>query len=187
MLEVAEKVFTVEEYFELEKQSEIRHEFVRGNLIPIPGESKIANQIVGNCYLSFRTQLKSSLYQVYFEDIRLVIHPGEIYRYPDLVVAPKSDNTDTHAVTQPHLIIEVLSESTENQDRGKKMQEYLSLKSLQYYLLISQNEYRIECYSRQVNTWEYQFYTQLTENLHLDFFPLQLSLQNVYEDIQWEG
>ncbi|MCU0443381.1 MAG: Uma2 family endonuclease [Microscillaceae bacterium] len=178
-----EKIYTVEEYFELEKTAQERHEFVNGELIFMPGESKIANEININCTVALRQALKGKGFNIYVQDVRLIVKLNKIYRYPDLVVAPVSDTADTHAVTQPTLIIEVLSESTQNTDQNKKLQEYTALPSNQYYILISQTEYLVQVYRREGQNWLFNYYTQLTETIDLAFFPAKLSLSDIYENI----
>ena len=104
-----DKIYTVEEYFELEKHSEIRHEFVNGKLIAMPGESVFANTIADNCSYSLRTSLKPKGYFTTRHDVRTIIKKGKKYRYPDVSLSKWSELTDTHAVTKPELMIEVSS------------------------------------------------------------------------------
>ena len=144
LIEVAEKKYSVEEYFELEKRSEIRHEFVNGTLLPMPGESKIANKIAGNLYVWLRTKLKSNVFEVFNHDVRLMLNQEKLYRYPDIIIAPVVDDEDMHAVTQPILIVEVFSENSLKTDTVDKLREYSALPSLQYYLIVSQDEIFIE-------------------------------------------
>lgn len=129
-----EKKYTVEEYFALENQSEEKHEFVNGNLILMAGESKKANKIAKKCLIYLEKSLEGKGYEIFTHDVRLMIGLGMTFRYPDLVVAPESDDADDYAVTKPILIIEVLSESTEQTDRNQKLKEYCGIDTLQYYL-----------------------------------------------------
>jgi Uma2 family endonuclease len=183
---VAEKVYTIEEYFEIEKKSEERHEFVHGNLMPMPGESKIANKIVGNCYFFLRQFLYDKGYDIFVEDVRLRVDTFT-YRYPDLVVAAESDSADTHAIQSPALIIEVLSESTRVTDQTEKLLEYCNLPSLQYYLMIEQDKYLVACYSRSnAKQWTYQIFETLNEAVDLAFFDTHLKLNEIYSKINFE-
>ena len=93
MPDIAEKTFAVAEYFELEKTSRVRHEFVHGTLIEMPGEKKKANGIAGNCYFAMRQALKGKGQKIYEHDVRTMVEAGNIYRYPDLVVAPETTST----------------------------------------------------------------------------------------------
>ncbi|MDX1940745.1 MAG: Uma2 family endonuclease [Saprospiraceae bacterium] len=186
MVQTSEKIYTVEEYFELEKTSEIRHEFVYGKLIPMSGESKIANKITGNCYRFLCDFLNDNLFEVYNHEVRLMIESGKLYRYPDLVVVPVADDVDTHATTQPILIIEVLSESTAAIDRGEKLRQYSNLPSLQYYLLISQNESVVEMYSRVEERWMLDFFTSLDETIELPILKVSLPMATVFQKVKFK-
>ena len=134
---IRDKTYTVEEYFELEKHSEIRHEFVNGKLIAMPGESVIANRIADNCGFNLRLHLNKKGYDTIRHDVRTMIRNGKLYRYPDVSVAKRSEITQTHAVTKPEMLIEVTSENSSTTDHDAKVKEYTALPSLQYYLIVS--------------------------------------------------
>ena len=171
-------------YFDLEKRSDIRHEYVDGILFPMSGESKVNNEIALNCYSAFRAQLRGTGCRIYTHQVRLIVKEDRIYRYPDLVVTC-TEETDSYAITQPSLIIEVLSPSTEGTDRSLKLKEYTSLPSLAYYLLVSSGEAVVECYSREPDGgWRYSFYTGLSEVVKLgEVKGLVLPLADVYQDV----
>jgi len=177
---------SVQEYFDLEKRSEIRHEYVHGALIPMPGESRLNNKIALNCYSAFRAQLKGTPCEIYTHDVRLVVEATRLYRYPDLVVTCTPEE-DSHAVTQPCLIIEVLSASTEQTDRNQKLREYTSIPSLDYYVLVSTDEVLVECYCREADGgWRYTFYAGLADVVGLPKVAgLTLALSDVYGDVQF--
>ncbi len=177
---------SLQEYFDLEKRSEVRHEYVDGILFPMSGESKINNEIALNCYSAFRAQLRGTGCRIFTHQIRLIVKEDRIYRYPDLIVTC-TDETDSYAITQPSLVIEVLSPSTEATDRNQKLKEYTSLPSLEYYLLVSSQEAVVECYSREKDGgWRYSFYTGLAEVVKLEKVKgLVLGLADVYQDVSF--
>ncbi|MBD0255941.1 MAG: Uma2 family endonuclease [Cytophagales bacterium] len=175
-----------QEYFDLEKGSEIRHEYVDGILFPMSGESRLNNKILRNCDHALYPQLSGTDCEIYTHAVRLIVKEGRIYRYPDLVITC-AEETDSHAVTQPCLIIEVLSTSTEQTDRNQKLKEYTSLPSLDYYLLVSTDEAVVECYSREPDGgWRYSFCTGLAEAVKLEKVKgIVLKLADVYTDISF--
>jgi Uma2 family endonuclease len=175
-----------QEYFDLEKRSEIRHEYVDGILIPMSGESRVNNKILRNCDHALYPQLRGTGCEIYTHDIRLIVKEDRIYRYPDLVVTC-AEETDSHAVAHPSLIIEVLSPSTEGTDRSQKLKEYTSLPSLEYYLLVSSDEAVVECYSREPDGgWRYSFYTGPAEVVKLEKIKgIVLKLADVYLDVNF--
>lgn len=180
---LVEKKYTVEEYFELEKTSEIRHEFVNGVLIPMPGESKIANKIAGNIYFRLRMKLKMDVFEVFNHDVRTMLEFEKLYRYPDIVVAPIVDDEDTHAVTKPVLIVEVFSENSIKTDTIDKLREYSSIPSMQYYLIVSQTEPFVEVYSKNGEKWEFSYYTKLDEVIPLTNLQAELGMKEIFEGV----
>ncbi len=174
-----------QEYFDLEKGSEIRYEYADGVLIPMSGESRLNNRVALNCYSAFRPQLRGTGCEIYTHDVRLVVQEDRIYRYPDLILTCATE-TDSHAVTQPCLIIEVLSTSTESTDRNQKLREYTSIPSLDYYLLVSTDEVLVECYSRETDGgWRYNFHADLAEEVKLEKVKgVSLKLADVYQDVE---
>ena len=180
-----EKIYTVEEYFELEKHSEIRHEFVNGKLIPMPGESVIANLIADNCGYNLRTQLSKKGYVIIRHDVRAIIQTRKIYRYPDVSVAKLSEITETHAITKPEMLIEVTSENSSKIDHDDKLKQYTTLPSLQYYMIISQEEMLVELYSRDEKGWRFEIFFNPLDKIELPYFKGHLQLVDIYENVQF--
>jgi Uma2 family endonuclease len=179
---VADKKYSVEEYFELEKTSEIRHEFINGELIAMPGESKKANEIAGNIYVSLRNSFKKRALKVYNHDVRLMLENNR-YRYPDIAVAPTIDDEDSHAITQPVLIVEVFSENSVKTDTVDKLREYSILPTLQYYLIVSQEEPFVEVYAKNADKWEFRYYIDLQESIELTALDASLLMGDIFEGI----
>ncbi len=183
MIAVEELLYTAEEYFAFEDKSEDRHEYVYGEIIPMPGETTTANDIAGNLYVFFKLFLKKKPFKVYEHDIKLMLKNSKLYRYPDLVVIHEMGNFQKY-VTDPVLIVEVLSPGTEETDKEGKRVEYLSMSTLQYYLTIRQDETIVEMYSRNdKGKWDYEFYINAHEVINLPFFETQISMEMIYEGI----
>ena len=183
MLLVEEKIYTVEEYFELERNSEVKHEFVEGQLIEMPGEKKIANKLALRLSVVLLGLLNDKVYDVFIQDVRLSTIKSKRYRYPDVMVVPVVDDEDEYTVHQAVLIIEVLSPSTEKTDRNDKLKEYSKIPSVQYYLLVSQQETIIELYRRNGNVFEYMFFTEREEVIDLPLLNVKFTIDDVYKGI----
>ncbi len=183
MLTVAEKIYTVEEYFELERNSEVKHEFVEGQLIEMPGEKRVANRVAGSIYALLLQLLDHKVFEIYIQDVKLSTVKNKRYRYPDVMVVPVVDDEDDDMVHQAVLIAEVLSPSTEKTDRNIKLKEYSKIPSVQYYLLVSQEETVIELYKRNGDIFEYSFFTEKTDVINLPFFDIKLTLNDIYQNI----
>ena len=177
------KIYSLEEYFELEKNSEIKHEFVNGKLIPMPGEARKANAIVMNLVILLKPSLRKKSFNVYGHDVRTIVRDGKIYRYPDIVVNHITDDSDDYNVKQPILIVEVASESSSKRDRETKLQQYTKIESLQYYIIINQDKMLVEMYSRNGQRWFYDVFTQPTDIVNLPIFDINLTLIDIYEDV----
>ena len=180
---IREKKYTVEEYFELERHSTLRHEFVNGKLYTMPGESRIANRIAGNCDFRLKLVLEDKGYDIIRHDVRTIIRRGKHYQYPDLAIAKRSDDIDSHGVTKPELLIEVTSENSDKTDNSDKVTEYTALLTLQYYLIISQEEPLIRVYSRDAQGWRFDVYKDVNQTINLPYFDCKLSLKDIYKNV----
>ena len=184
MLSVATKqIYTVAEYFELEKSSEMRHEFYYGKLIEMPGESKQANLIANNILVEWQKPLKQKGYRTYLRDVKTQVKVKDIYRYPDLVVAPKTDDSDDYVIKKPEFIAEVASENSMQRDSVVKLREYSNLPSLQYYLIISQDEMLVQFYSRTNKNWSFEIFDSPNETINCPTFNLKITLAEIYDDV----
>ncbi|MEA5405715.1 Uma2 family endonuclease [Arcicella sp. DC2W] len=187
LVEVSARIYSVEEYFEIENHSEIRHEFEDGILIPMPGETLDANEIAGNISATLRKELRKKGFRIFTHDVRTIVHERRIYRYPDLVITASNTVKDIRHVTEPVLIAEVLSESTEEVYRNKKFRQYTALPSLQYYLMVHQNLHLVEFYRRKeaTSTFEFNFIDQLNDKIEFPLFDTSITLEDIYEGIQF--
>jgi Uma2 family endonuclease len=184
MLSVSTKqIYTVAEYFELEKNSEMRHEFYYGKLIEMPGESKQANLIANNILVEWQKPLKQKGYRTYLRDVKTQVKVKDIYRYPDLVVAPKTDDSDDYVIKKPEFIAEVASENSMQRDSVVKLREYSNLPSLQYYLIISQDEMLVQFYSRTDKNWSFEIFDSPNETINCPTFNLKITLAEIYDDV----
>ncbi|SDG97839.1 Endonuclease, Uma2 family (restriction endonuclease fold) [Dyadobacter soli] len=178
---------TVEEYFELEEQSEIRHEYFNGEMYAMADDSLNHNEIVSNIRAAFSSFFRPRGCRAFAETIKL--KASDIYyAYPDVMVtcAP-SDVSGTYIVEHPSILVGVVSKTSEHIDRVFKLKEYKRIASLKYYLLVAQNDYGVELYSRleQTDLWTYHTFHNPTDNVRLDAFDFQMSLDAIYENIEF--
>ena len=186
-MQSAINIFTVEEYLELEQTSEIRHEYLGGQVFAMSGGSKEHNLIAGNIYSRFRSHLRGGSCSVFMADmkvnIQLTSQNKNIYYYPDVVVSCDSDDKDRFSLNYPCLIIEVLSPSTEMTDKREKLVNYRDLESLQEYVLVSQDEIKVEVYRRD-NQGNWLMKTLGKEDeLYFNSIDLTLTMAEIYEDV----
>ncbi len=147
----SQPALTSAEYLCRERRATVKHDYHDGVIVATDGASRKHNLIVGDTNASLIAQLRSRPCETYTGDMRVAIPARNIYTYPDLVGVceePQFEDTEVDTLLNPALIIEVLSPSTERYDRTGKFALYRSLPSLHEYLLIAQDEYRIDYYRR---------------------------------------
>ncbi|AFZ44270.1 protein of unknown function DUF820 [Halothece sp. PCC 7418] len=185
--QLTQNVYTPQEYLEWESDAQIRHEFINGEIIPMAGGTTRHNLITGNIYITLRLGLKGKNAPVYMENVRLWIPASEVFTYPDLMILDGDpiyyENTQT-TVTNPVVIIEVLSESTRDYDQGRKFGFYRSLEMLQDYVLVDQKKCLVMLYQRgNEKQWNLQILEELTEEIPLESLGTKITLADIYEGI----
>jgi Uma2 family endonuclease len=184
------RIYTSEEYLELEIASETRNEYRNGEIIPMTGGTPNHNELSGNLMVTLKTVLKGKPYRVFIADQRLWIPAVNLHTYPDIMVVSKPIELQTgrkDTVTNPCFIAEVLSKSTQNYDRSEKFVAYRTIPSFGEYLLISQYSVRVEHHVKTApDRWLLSEYTDPNTILTLSSFDLQLSIADLYENIEFE-
>jgi Uma2 family endonuclease len=177
-----------EDYLALERRNEFKSEYLDGEIQAMTGASREHNFIAGNVYVALRNLLRGKPCEVYISDIRVRIRAANIYTYPDVVVAcgePAFEDEEVDTLLNPTLLIEVLSKSTAKYDRTVKFNHYRTLESLAEYLLISQDEYRVEQYTKQADgRWLLTDVAGAEGVLELSSVGCTLPLGVVYERVE---
>lgn len=175
-----------EQYLVAERRSETKNEYYAGQVFPMPGASLEHNLIVANLVIEIGRQLKGGPCRVLPSDMRLRAPTG-LYTYPDVTVMrgrPKLEDEHVDTLLNPTVVIEVLSRSTERYDRGRKAEHYRQIDSLEEYLLVGQNEPRIELYRRQgPRDWVLTEAIGLEESIELASVACVLALRDVYNAV----
>ena len=176
-------VFTLAEYQAIEPEGNVRHEFIDGELIAMTGTSRAHNTIVMNLAAVVRPHLRGTACRVASNDMKVVIAAANRGYYPDLMVSCSdlAEEPDNYTETQPRLVIEVLSPSTEDYDRGDKRLHYQQISSLQDYVLIAQSIALVEVYSHQGADWSVATYGE-GDTVNFPSIDLQLPMASIYED-----
>jgi Uma2 family endonuclease len=187
---VQQKQYTPEEYLQLERESEIRHEYRDGEIVPMTGGTANHNSIFLNLCVALKLGLRGQNYKVFGGDLRLWIPEYQLYTYPDAMVIqgePVFQDNRQDTVTNPCLIIEVLSKSTQNYDCSDKFKFYRSMPSFQEYLLINQYQIELEHYTKTPEGWLLRDYTAETQQIKLASVGLELSIADLYEGVNFEN
>ena len=165
------------------------YRYIDGEVYAMAGTTKAHNTISLNLAILFREKLKNSNCQTFMADIKVNISNQKRFFYPDIVVTcDDNDDVNAYDIKFPKVIVEVLSEFTEKFDRGKKFQYYRTIPSLQEYILISSQEYLIECFRRTKNDlWTLQTYEGLNEIVRIESLAIDAPLSEIYATLTFDS
>jgi Uma2 family endonuclease len=179
---------TPEQYLAFERASPLRHEYHAGSIFAMSGASRAHNLIAGNLCAELSRQLRDRPCEAYITDMRVLVRPTGLYTYPDIVAVcdePQFQDSAVDTLLNPTLIIEVLSPSTEAHDRGAKFAHYRRLESLRQYVLVAQDQVRVERYTRQGDEWLLAELGGLGETLDLASIDCAVRLRDVYAKVRF--
>lgn len=178
---------TSEEYLAFERSSEYKSEYLNGEIFAMTGASRKHNLIATNIVVSLGNQLMGRSCELYVSEMRVKVNAVGLYTYPDLAVVcgePQLEDEYFDTLLNPTVLIEILSKSTERYDRIAKSDYYRRLTSLAEYLLIAQEQYRVEQYTRQSDDhWLLTEIHSLEGVVDLQSIECSLQLRDVYEKI----
>lgn len=176
------RFITPQEYLDGELRSEVRHEYVVGQVYAMVGASRAHGRIVAALGFALMPKARAQGCQLFLSDmkVRLDFSGQEVYYYPDVVLVCDPADAATYYSDRPCLIVEVLSESTERIDRREKLLAYQQLPSLEAYLLVAQDTRRVEVF-RRTTGWRHELHTEGT--IELPCLDSPLALDDVYVDV----
>lgn len=191
MSTAAKRRLTPAEYLEIEEAAEVRHEFFDGEMFAMSGGTLWHNLVKDNFAFAIRNQLGDRGCYVLTSDQRVKVDATGLYTYPDVVICcekPQFEDDVYYSLTNPQVIIEVLSTSTETYDRGRKFGHYRTLPSLQEYLLIAQDRISIERYARQQddpNAWTLTSVEDPAATVPLSFLGVNVAVSAIYANVEF--
>jgi len=180
---------TPEQYLEIERKAEYKSEYYRGEMFAMAGASWAHNLLVSHLLRDIGQQLRGKPCEICPSDMRVRVSASGLYTYPDAVVVcgePQLLDNQFDTLLNPHLIVEVLSPSTEAYDRGRKFEHYQSIESLGEYLMISSDRVHADLYTRQPDgRWLLTSATRLEDSLDLQSVGSSLALAGLYEKVDF--
>lgn len=181
------KRYSIEEYLEMEQDSDIKHEYYRGEIFAMAGAKVVHNRIVSNALIGLGIKLKSSSCNPFNSDQRIHIPENTLFTYPDISIICGDINTlnnDGWNVLNPTVLIELLSPSTKNYDKGEKFTLYRQISSLKEYILIDSENIFIEAFRiNERNHWELEEYKNIQEVLSIKAINVSISINEIYEGV----
>lgn len=189
-MQTQQRSYSPEEYLTLEEAADSKSEYIDGQIFPMAGGSTNHNRISLNLSSELNFAFKTRDYEVFMGDVRLWIPQKRIYTYPDVMVVVGEleyfgDRTDT--ITNPKVIVEVLSGSTKGYDQVGKFEAYRTIPTFVEYLLVDQTKIYVEQYAKTANKrWSLREYDAEDTAITLASVEFQISLADVYNKAKFD-
>ena len=191
IMQAEKKYYTPEAYLALEDEAQERHEYLDGEIVPMAGGMPNHNQIALNLSGALNFALKRQPYRVFVTDQRLWIPARRLYTYPDVMVvqgALQFQDGRKDTLTNPVMIAEVLSDSTQAYDQGEKFKAYRTIPDFQEYVLIDQYSMHVEQYYKtEPHQWLFSEYDGEAATLKLNTVPVELSFADLYDKVDFDA
>ncbi len=175
-------MLSIEEYLAGEMTSQIKHEYLAGQVYAMSDVSERHNLITGNFLVGLREKTRGGPCRVLVTEVKLRVEAADAFYYPDIMVCCDSADDDPYVKRSPTVIVEVLSRSTAAIDRREKLRAYRTLASLREYVLVDSNRRAIEVYRRKDNSW-WRDVLESGDALAIESLGLILSQDAIYEDV----
>jgi Uma2 family endonuclease len=188
----ARQRFSFDEYLLLEEIAEVKHEFLASEVWAMAGGSPEHAAIIGNVTTLLNVQLRGKRCRVYSTELRVRVKETGLGTYPDITVIcgrleRDPDDRTGHTAINPRVIVEILSPSTEDYDRGEKLSHYQAIPGLDEIVLVAHDRHEIEIIRRETNgTWS-RHITGAGQSAHLTSLACDLIVAEVYRDPLAEG
>jgi Uma2 family endonuclease len=187
-IDYSKQKISIEAYLEMENAAFEKHEFYRGEVFAMSGAKVPHNVIAGNLFVSLSVKFKGKKYKPYNSDQRIHIPSNTLFTYPDISIVCGEIvtlNNDDYNVLNPSVIIEVLSKSTKNYDRGEKFKLYRDITTLKEYILVDSESIHVEVFRLNQNShWELEEYDDAGGHLLINAIDENLLIADIYEGVK---
>jgi Uma2 family endonuclease len=183
-----DKKYSVEEFQKMERRSAGKNEFFDGKILPSAGSNRATNLIATNATIAIGSRLQGQKCEIYVNNMRVRLSPKHIC-YPNVVIVngvPSFTDNGFDTLVNPTVAFEIYSKSTSFQDKTEKLECYLALDSIREYLLIKEDEMRVEHYAKQnPKQWVYRIYDTRDDVISIDSVNCKISLAELYAQIKF--
>ena len=183
MVELARKSkISAKDYLEGEKQTDIKHEYINGDVYAMGGASDRHGLIAGSFFVGLYNGLPEKC-DIFMSDMKVRVQnqDDDSFYYPDILISCDPDDNHSYYREMPILIVEVLSSSTERIDRGEKMSRYKQIPTLQEYILVTQDYPKVEIFRRD-NAWRTEEY-YIEHSFHLKSVDMEFKVADLYQRV----
>jgi Uma2 family endonuclease len=175
---------SVADYLAFEETSDVRHEYIGGEIYAMSGASTAHNTIAGNIFAALRDKLRGGPCRIFIENVKLRLEASreDIFYYPDVVVSCHPTGVQPQFVILPTLVVEVLSPSTETTDRREKKMNYLQVQTLEEYVLVAQDRREVTLF-RRATGWQGEIFTAPESLVEFRSVKQAMTVAAIYEDV----
>ena len=185
-----EKKHTVEEYQNMERRNASKSEFFDGKILATAVSNRANNLIATNVTIAIGSRLQGQKCEIYVNDMRVRLSQKHLC-YPDVVIVngvPSFTDNTFDTLVNPTVALEIFSKNTSFQDKTQKLECYLALESIREYLLVKEDEMRVEHYAKQnPKQWIYRIYDSRDDIISIDSINCKISLAEIYAQIKFGG
>ncbi|MBA2620062.1 MAG: Uma2 family endonuclease [Acidobacteria bacterium] len=184
-----EKNYTAEEYLKNERAAAVRHEFVGGKVLSVADSNRTRCLLATNAIISIGSRIHGQKNEIYAGSMRVQINANR-FSYPDVVIVntkPIFADSSADILQNPTIVLEIYSKNTNSVDKTEKLESYLAMDSIREYVLIKEDEMRVEHYAKQnAKQWVYRIYNERDEVVALDSINCKVSVTEIYSQINFE-
>lgn len=189
-VDYSKKKISIEEYLEMENAATEKHEYYKGEVFAMSGAKVPHVKINTNLLVVLGNKLKGKSCQPYGNDGRIHIESNTLFTYPDITIVcgeVLTLNNDDYNILNPSVIIEILSRSTKNYDRGEKFMLYRDIQTLREYILVDSESVHVEVFRLNTNNhWELEEYNLTTDSLRIETIKEEVLLSDMYEGVKMQ-
>lgn len=186
----AEKNYTSEEYLKIERNSPTKHEFIGGRVLSLAGSNRTRSLIGSNATIAIGNRIHGQKNEIYSGNMRVQMSPTR-YSYPDVVIVsskPSFTDNESDVLLNPTIVVEIYSKDTNSLDKTEKLESYLAMDSIREYLLVKEDELRVEHYAKQnAKQWVYRIYNEREEIISMESINCKVSLSEIYAQINFDN
>lgn len=185
-----EKNYTSEEYLKIERNSSTKHEFIGGKVLSLAGSNRTRSLIGSNTTIAVGNRIHGQKNEIYSGNMRVQMSPTR-FSYPDVVIVsskPAFIDTESDVLLNPTIVVEIYSKNTNSLDKTEKLESYLAMDSIREYLLVKEDEMRVEHYAKQnAKQWIYRIYTDREEIISMESINCKVSVSEIYAQINFDN
>jgi Uma2 family endonuclease len=189
ILPQTDKNYTAEEYLNIERSNTTKHQFTNGKVLAMAGSNRIRSLIASNTTIAIGNRIHGQKNEIYAGNMRVQLNPTR-FAYPDVVIVsgkPTFTDNQYDVLLNPAIAVEIISKNTNFHDKTEILECYLAMDSIREYLLVKEDEMRVEHYAKQNSKqWIYRIYNDREEIISLESINCKISLTEIYAQIDSE-